>query len=407
LKIAMVVNNEPTRDPRVRREARALAAAGHELVVVGVANPKIAPGPDDPGVRVLRARPFGDGARGPLAALRAHLRWYERMAPLVDAAVADGRPDVLHAHDLDTVAPASRCARRLGIPCVFDDHEASYVDKLPNYVPADLSGAKRFALRAMMRDLQRRGESLELGVRRGGLAGHITVSDALADRLVERFGGARSVVLRNVPEWRAVERTEALRRRLGAGPDDRLLIYHGTVTGGSGVDATIRALAILGPRVRFAVLGVVRDEAIYRRVAAEAGVADRVAFLPLVPVDEMFALVAGADAAMVPTEPNSVGNRLGIPNKLFESMLAGVPVVASDLPEVGAIVRRTGAGVVYEPTQPGDPATIAAAVRRLLDDDALRRGCAEAASQAARDEFNWERESRRLIALYERIGAAA
>jgi hypothetical protein len=84
-------------------------------------------------------------------------------------------------------------------------------------------------------------------------------------------------------------------------------------------------------------------------------VADRVRFVPFVPEDEMFRLVASADVSVIPTEPNSVGNEFGLPNKFFESMMAGLPLVASATPAVKPILERVKAGLLYPAEMPQDP----------------------------------------------------
>src|SRR5262245_5495503 len=105
--VAMLVHTDLAHDARVRKEATSLAAAGHK-VVVHVARPV-----DD--ASAFRGLPFEvrpppmpawARATGVFATLRRSARWYERTAALVDSAFADGPPDALHAHDLDTLAPA-------------------------------------------------------------------------------------------------------------------------------------------------------------------------------------------------------------------------------------------------------------------------------------------------------------
>jgi glycosyltransferase involved in cell wall biosynthesis len=403
LKIAMVVNSDPANDTRVKKEARSLTAAGHAVTVFGVHWPGKAPTDGDLGFAVVRPpMPAWVGARGPINTLRKSAAWYERMRPLVDAAMASS-PDVLHAHDLDTVGPASEAARARGVPYVFDDHEASYVDKLPNYAPADARGVKRLALAAITRHLQRRGERLEREVRARGVAAMITVSDSLADQLVARFGGERPVVVRNCPVLRDEPRTDALREKLGLGRDAKILVFHGSVTEGSGIETVIRAMRALPREYVFALIGRVWGQDRYEALARDEGVADRVRIVPFVPEAEMFRLVASADAAVIPTEPNCVGHEFGIPNKLFESLMIGLPVVASAVPEVASILRRTGAGVTYPAAIPQDPTAFADAVRRLCEDRALWDSCRAAGLAAARDELNWEHESKKLVAIYERI----
>lgn len=404
MRIAMILGNDFTRDARVRREAQSLAAAGHRVTVHAVLTPGTEPEEDVGDVVVVRTRLpdwayEGSGVRG---AVRV-LRWYERFGPLVEAALRRGPPEALHAHDLDTVLPSLDAARRLRIPLVYDDHEGSQLDKLPNYLPDDARGLKRAVLRGGVRWLQMRGRRLERAVRAARPAGLITVSQTLADDLVRRFGGPRPVVVRNCPPWRAVERTQALRVRVGAAPGDRLLLYHGTVTEGCGVETAIRALELLGDGHVLVVLGWAWRQDVLERLAAEKGVAAQVRFLPGVPQDEMFRLVASADVGLIPTEPNTVGNRLGIPNKLFESLMSGLPVVASDVPEVAAIVRETGAGVLYPSATPQNPAALAEGIHTLLSDRALWETCSEAGLRASRQQLNWDVESARLVALYDTV----
>lgn len=402
--IAMILGNDFTRDNRVRREAQALVAAGHRVTIYAVLSDATEPEEDDGDVVIVRTKlpdwtQTGSGAAG---AWRV-ARWYDRFRPLVETALSRDRPDVLHAHDLDTVKPCLEAAKRERLPLVYDDHEASQVDKLPNYVPTDAIGWKRHTLQTAVLWLQRRGRSLERKVRAHGPAGLITVSEALADDLVRRFGGPRPVVVRNCPPWREVERTQALRVKVGASPTERLILYHGTVTEGCGVETAIRALRILGDGHMLVVLGWAWRQDQLEALALAENVASQVRFLKGVPQDEMFRLVGSADVGVIPTEPNTVGNTLGIPNKLFESLMSGLPVVASDVPEVAEIVRRTGAGVLYPSAMPHDPRDLAESIHTLLSDGSLWKTCSDAGRLAARNELNWERESQRLVELYSGI----
>ena len=91
--------------------------------------------------------------------------------------------------------------------------------------------------------------------------------------------------------------------------------------------------------------------------------------LPAVPPDDLLAWVVSADVVAMPIQPTTLNHRLTTPNKLFEAMAAGVPVVASDLPGMADIVRESGRGLLVDPT---DPHGIAAAISRILDAPAGR-----------------------------------
>jgi glycosyltransferase involved in cell wall biosynthesis len=106
----------------------------------------------------------------------------------------------------------------------------------------------------------------------------------------------------------------------------------------------------------------------------------------------------------MPVIGSTLNHRLNTPTKLFDAMGAGTPVVASDLPGMAPIVHATGCGVLCDPTSPTD---IARAIREVIDAPADRRTeFTRACLEAARGPYAWDRQVERLIALYERLGAA-
>jgi glycosyltransferase involved in cell wall biosynthesis len=330
-------------------------------------------------------------------------RWYERLRPVVDAAVARERPEAIHAHDLDVAGPAQEAALELSVPFVYDVAGAPYVDRLHALVAPESTGARRRAHEAAIAVLRRRGAALETRLRRRGLTAAVADTDCLAEEMARRYGGGRPHVVRCCPPFRAPRRTGALRVKVGAHPTDRLVLFVGPVTEGCGIDAAILALKLLGDGHLLVILGHVPRLTRFERLAQVEGVAAQVRFVAPAPEPEMAHLAASADVAIVPTEPSTAVNRIGVPASLYLALAAGLPVVASDTREVGALVRRTGAGVLYPARSPQDPAALAEGVRTVLDDRSLAAACAEAAVRAAREELNWERQSVRLVDLYDAI----
>ena len=103
----------------------------------------------------------------------------------------------------------------------------------------------------------------------------------------------------------------------------------------------------------------------------------------------------------MPIQPSTLNHRLTTPNKLFEAMAAGVPVVASDLPGMAAIVRETGCGLLVDPT---DASAIAAAISSLLDAPVAERDAMRKRSLAAhRSTYNWESQAAILLGEYGRL----
>ena len=102
----------------------------------------------------------------------------------------------------------------------------------------------------------------------------------------------------------------------------------------------------------------------------------------------------------MPIQPTTLNHRLTTPNKLFEAMAAGVPVLASDLPGMSTIVRETGCGRLVDPARTDQ---IAAALRDMLEHPADRAAMGSRALDAVRDRYNWPSQAANLFAEYGRL----
>lgn len=406
----MFVRNDLRNDTRVWKEARLLRDEGWRVRIVGVRTPGTAAAELIEGIELRRvdARPLdsrllkGGGAQaapdftapasparrgGAKARLRGALRrrWnpvHERLAAAAFASaavVAAGSADVYHAHDLNALRPALRLRRRHGGRVVLDAHEF-FSERNFYYPPAAWE-------RRLLRWEEGRGCRAADAV--------VTVSESIADALQSRYGlPARPAVIMNCPPAAAAPAApEPLARRLGvAGP---VVIYLGAVTWNRGIEQTLAALARL-PGVHFALLGPMQRG--FRRVveaaAAAAGVAERLHILPPVAPDEVVAAAAGADAAVALIQNACLSYYYCSPNKVFEALAAGLPVVASDFPDLRRVLEGSVAGALCAPD---DPAAVAAAVADVL---ARPRPAAREAALALAARYTWEREARKLAALY-------
>ena len=135
-------------------------------------------------------------------------------------------------------------------------------------------------------------------------------------------------------------------------------------------------------------------------MAAGPRYADRVTMIDPVPPEELLEWTASADVMLMAIQPTSLNHRFTTPQKLWEAIAAGVPVVASDLPGMAEVVREVGCGALCDPT---DPASIAAAIRDLLAMPADARAEMRARTlAAARDRYNWAAQADTLLAAYAR-----
>jgi glycosyltransferase involved in cell wall biosynthesis len=368
-------------DARVWKEARSLAAAGYKVALIGCRYDLERPRwRHEDGVDVFEVS-LGSRSKVSLVGRVSTLLRLSRE-------ILRTRARAYHAHNIHVGVPSWIAARLRRARLVYDAHE----------LYGELHGGilTRAAVR-VERPLER--------LMATGSDGVVTTNESRAAALKERYGLAEVVTLANVPPTRLEVRP--IDPGYGSG---RTLLYQGGIYGdGRSFAETIRALPLLPEDVEFAILGFGRtgDLDRLRELAESLGVSARLKLLPPRPFDELVQTAAAATVGLVPIKATSLNNYLGDTNKLFEYLMAGIPVVASDLPEIRRIAVQ-GDPPVGEIFDPLDPASIAAAVHRVIDDQERYEGRRREARRLALELFNWEHEERKLRTLYaDLIGASA
>jgi glycosyltransferase involved in cell wall biosynthesis len=217
----------------------------------------------------------------------------------------------------------------------------------------------------------------------------IVTSPGHADAMARRYRIAPPTVVRNVPGTTA---------RVSPEPPtgDPTAVYLGGVMPSRGLEQAIEALVHVD-RLRLRIVGPGRPG--YReRLAALArvnGVEERLSFPPPVSTDRVVEESAGCHLGLALFQPSCRSYVLGLPGKLSEYVLGGVPVLASDFPVHAVFLRELGAGELVDPT---DPRAIAEGCRRLLDPGRQREIRARLAQ--APERLSWTRERAVLEAVY-------
>jgi glycosyltransferase involved in cell wall biosynthesis len=277
--------------------------------------------------------------------------------------------------------------RRDAAPVVYDARDI-YVDAANL---ARLPGPMRRLFAAVERRSARRSSRV------------VTVNEPYAEVMERRFGVPRPLIVMNCSYRRDLPTVpqRLIHERLGLDPTTRVVLYHGGFSPDRGIEQLIEALPSFPERTVLVLLGYGSLEAELERRAAEPGLAGRLFVLPAVAPTELLNWVGSADVVAMPIQPTTLNHRLTTPNKLFEAMAAGVPVVAADLPGMAGIVRDTGCGLLCDPTSPH---AIAAAVRDILDaPDEEREAYRERAIAAAHGRYSWEAQVELLLAEYGRL----
>lgn len=388
-------------DRRIVAEANALAESGRAVTLLSV--PAEIPGDClDPRVRVIM--PPAGHARGPAARLRDKLR---RLAPglheslrslcfglglgpidrLTGFFLANAPTEVfhvVHAHDLPALPAALALKERLpGARVIFDAHEL---------FPFQFTDAR----------LERYWSRIENAcIRRADAV--VTVNDALAGELAGRYGLPTPTVVHNsygVGACPPPLSPEAFAAHFGAGDRAFTVLYQGNLSPGRNLENLVRAFGRLDDDTRLFLLGDGPLEPALRTLAGREG-GGRVFFGRRVPQAVLLAYTACADLGIIPYLPAACLNtRLCTPNKLYEFIEAGVPICASDLPELRRIVTTHRIGDVFCMDTPQGIASAVASCRRWIGQGGFDAAC----RREARAYYAWSGQARRLLDLYERLG---
>jgi glycosyltransferase involved in cell wall biosynthesis len=387
-RICMHVLETARTDGRVMRAATALRDAGFAVSVIDIDSKpeqirETIQGIDIKHVKV--ASSFMSTRFRRLGLQRAALLFVQSLLHLLQTPT-----DIYHAHDIVALPACYIAALLRRKPLIFDAHE------LPL---KELDGPKRRWIRAVLTPI------LSAMIRHS--AGVITASPFYAQEIRNRYHIPTVSLVRNLPPYRTVLKSDRLRQHLGLSPSVRLALYQGNVQEDRGLDVLVRAAPFLKRDVVIVIMGKAVEETLSRLQAliASERVADRVKIIPPVPYEELFDWTASADIGLNVLPPDySLSIRYTLPNKLFEYLMAGVPVLTSELDAVTEVVRAYNVGQVVSSLAPAD---LASAINTMLSDDRTLTRMRWNALDVTQREFCWEKEKSQLLQLYHNILAIA
>ena len=385
-KVCAHITDEGYPDYRVMREATALVEAGYEVSMVDIIDERERPAEEDiAGVHlrhVLMPSLFKPTRFKPWFLVKSAVM-------IVRGAIRLARTpaDVYHAHDVKGLPACYIAARLHHKPLIFDSHEIPLDD--PNITRWHRLSA--LATRVLTRMLPR-------------CTGVITASPLYAREIHNEFHYHPEITLvRNVPLYREIPKSDRLRQHLGLGPGVRIALYQGNIQANRSLDQLVHAAAFLNPDIVIVMMGraVESTRIQLEELIASKGVADRVKIIPAVPYAELLDWTASADIGLTIFQPGYTRSiRYCLPNKLFEYLMAGLPVLSSQLDAIAELLETYDVGQVLPSLEPSD---VGSSINAMLADSAALTRMHNNALHAARQEFNWEIEKHRLLELYETI----
>jgi len=388
----MLVRNNCRTDYRVLKEAASLARAGYAVTIAAINTYGPYEEEAQDGFQIIRV----PVQRAPTRLGRGINLLPKAIWGLARVAIR-AQADIYHAHDSDAVLPAWLAARRVpDAKLLYDAHEVGFISlsESVHYFGPLVGTLNWLWSLSTDRIIRHRTDAV------------ISVNDVLADLQAAHYKIPRPTVVMNCPPLARVnaERRGALAEQIGVAPETPIVICSGMFAldrgDGPGLENLLRSAALLhrGVVVLMGNVGTLPQFEPLRALAASPGLAGRAFVLPTVPPTDVAICLAGASIGVIPLQLRGLF-RYASPNKLFEYMAVGLPVVYGDMPPVQAICEQYGCGL---PCDPGSPVSIADALNRLLDDPAFYQS-QRAGALAAAQVYNWQAQEQVLLDVYRRL----
>lgn len=221
----------------------------------------------------------------------------------------------------------------------------------------------------------------------------IVVSPGIENWYRRTYGLKNIITVLNAPERSTKLPSNRIREATGVGTDRTVLLYQGALVSGRGIDHLLTAAPALADRgydLVFMGYGSMRA-----RIEGVAAIQSNVHFLPAVAPAEVMAYTSSADIGLCSIEDSCLSYRLSLPNKLFEYLFSGLPVIASDLPDMARILQLHRVGTVVDRWEAED---ILGALKTI---DALRDATLTVRLDEVAALYGWSRQKANMAAAYE------
>jgi glycosyltransferase involved in cell wall biosynthesis len=325
-----------------------------------------------------------------LSPSRAHRYWI--MVSFLGDLITAGRfvlpafhvkADLYHAHDLEVLPAALLVGWLRRRPVLYDAHEM-FSDR----GPVGLQGHIPF-----LRWLEK------LTIPRADLL--LAPNRSRAEIYAREFRLKRPpVVVLNCPPSADSPKTDLLKHEVGLPPESRVVLCHGSMIPGRSLPTLVRASAYFDPGSWLVLMGSENDyyNCEIAPLLEQYPYATRVRFLGYVPHEMVMPYVAGADLGIVIYEPINRNNYYCAPTKLYEFVMARVPVAVARLPELEGFLDEFPAGILVESLSPDG---IAAAVNCFFAQSEGQHQAMAAVLERARASLSWEAQETLYLGAYE------
>lgn len=371
-RIIISVTSDLVTDQRVQRAAGTLKEAGYQVMLVGrVLSDSIEM--KGKRFRITRFKLWVN--KGPFFYLNYNLRlfWY----------LLWNQADILLSNDLDTLPANFLVSKIKGIPLVYDSHEY-------------FTGVPELSQRPKVKAIWKRIESFIVPKIQYAYTVNSSIAQLYEDEYKIKFN-----VIRNMPEVKFQIRTDLdiIKRELRLPSDKATIILQGAgINIQRGAEEAVQAMQY----VENAILLIIGSGDVIpalKLMVVELRLNEKVKFEPKKSPSELFLYTLCADLGLSLDKNTNLNYRFSLPNKIFDYIQAGVPILASDLPEVKKIIEGYNIGCISPDHNVKNLATL---MNKMIDNKEMRLTW-QKNLKAASQELNWDHEKSKLLSIFSSI----
>ena len=219
-----------------------------------------------------------------------------------------------------------------------------------------------------------------------------TVNNSIAE-LYEKEYGVKIKVLRNFPDAKPLQKTKS-KQDLGLPNDKKIVVLQGGgINIDRGAEELLEAIA-LSDQLFLCIVGSGDVIELLKKRSIEKDLLEKVIFTGLLPYNEMMQYTMNADVGVSLDKDTNINHKFSLPNKIFDYVKAGIPVVVSNLKEVAGIVQEFKIGVVCSNHMPN---TILKSILEVLENPSSYK------IEEAQKQLIWNNEESVLLSVYNKL----
>ena len=388
MKIMMLLETDFPPDVRVENEILALISAGNEVHLACYTRTD-RPVKDTYGKAIVHRKKISSFIyKSSVGCLKFPFYfnfWRKFLIEVASAVIFDA----VHVHDLPLSLLGLELKKAFGIPLVIDLHE-----NWPSLVKTS-----KHTQTLLGRLLSPYSKWVKYEKKMLGNADRIiTVVEEARERVINLgIDPGKVIIVSNTIN------TETIKINPGIINDEGFtLFYGGGINHHRGLQVVLEAVRILSDSeitVRFLVVGDGSYRKELEKITDRLGIRPFVSFTGKKSFNEMLEILSSSDAAIIP-HLRTANNDASSPNKLYQYMYLGKPVITSDCISLKRIITETGAGFVYKNDSPDDLARL---IIKIKSDKCLLEKAGSNGKKAVLEKYNWQNDSQRLTGMYRQL----